>query len=396
MKVTDVRAPHLDSSSPARLSAAIAVARVLCIVGVIYAHAWTGLGGDQLDAANGTAQGTLRWVLTELLGRSAVPLLGMISGWLVMSSASSRSYNRFIAGKARTILLPMLAWNALAMLIISGGAYLGFLLAPVPGSLWIAIDQLFCLISPNETNVQMAFLRDLFICMAMAPLLVRLPGRWLVLIAAGVALWSISGVNVPVLLRPAILLFFIGGILTRQARLETRVIAVPLVLAALAFGAVAAVKIWLSALAVPLGTAHPLMMASLDLVLRFAAALFFWRLSWFLAGRSVSDLLLRIEPYVFLVFCAHLIMMWLGGPLIGTLTGPLGSPLYPPFLLLQPLLVVAAAIGLGRVLGAYMPSAARLLSGGRLKARKDASVRRRSPIPPGSIWPPRHSPDEAG
>src|SRR3546814_2161390 len=63
----------------------------------------------------------------ELLGRSAVPLLGMISGWLVAGSASHRTYGAFIGGKTRTILLPMLLWNLLALLIISGGAYAEFL-----------------------------------------------------------------------------------------------------------------------------------------------------------------------------------------------------------------------------------------------------------------------------
>src|SRR3546814_10754916 len=50
----------------------------------------------------------------ELLGRSAVPLLGMISGWLVAGSASHRTYGALIGGKTRTILLPMLLWNLLA------------------------------------------------------------------------------------------------------------------------------------------------------------------------------------------------------------------------------------------------------------------------------------------
>src|SRR3546814_14594452 len=78
----------------------------------------------------------------ELLGRSAVPLLGMISGWLVAGSASHRTYGAFIGGKTRTILLPMLLWNLLALLIISGGAYAEFLKAPIPVSFQEAFNQL--------------------------------------------------------------------------------------------------------------------------------------------------------------------------------------------------------------------------------------------------------------
>src|SRR3546814_3141624 len=71
----------------------------------------------------------------------------------------------------------------LALLIISGGAYAEFLKAPIPVSFQEAFNQLLCLTAPNETNVQMAFLRDLFVCMMLAPLLVRWPERRLILLA---------------------------------------------------------------------------------------------------------------------------------------------------------------------------------------------------------------------
>src|SRR3546814_3277650 len=88
-----------DGLSKTRLSTAIAVARVLCIFEVVYVHAWTGLDGGRLTLADSSTQGVFRWVLMELLGRSAVPLLGMISGWLVAGSASHRTYGAFIGGK---------------------------------------------------------------------------------------------------------------------------------------------------------------------------------------------------------------------------------------------------------------------------------------------------------
>ena len=68
------------------------------------------------------------------------------------------------------------------------------------------------------------------------------------------------------------------------------------------------------------------------------------------------------------MFCSHLIMIWLAGPAIGLVSGPLGSPLYPAFLLIQPLMVLGAAVALGRTLLALSPAAALWLSGGRLKA----------------------------
>ena len=48
------------------------------------------------------------------------------------------------------------------------------------------------------------------------------------------------------------------------------------------------------------------------------------------------------------------------------------SPLYPAFLLLQPVLVMLAAIGLGRAILLCSPPAAKMLSGGRLATTNGA------------------------
>src|SRR3546814_5334188 len=70
------------TTDAARRSDAISIARVICILGVVYVHAWTGLNGHDLESLRGTAQASLRWGLMEVFGRSAVPLLGLIYGWL--------------------------------------------------------------------------------------------------------------------------------------------------------------------------------------------------------------------------------------------------------------------------------------------------------------------------
>lgn len=387
LKLPDHRAPFAEAASRIQISAAIAISRVLCILGVVYAHAWTGLDGGQLAAANASDQGILRWVVMEVLGRSSVPLLSMISGWLVLTAAWSRSYGSFLAGKGRTILVPMLLWNAIAMLVISGSAVAGLMQAPMPQSPLNAADQFFSLTAPNETNVQMAFLRDLFVCMAIAPWLISLRSSWLAAIMVLAMGWSISGLAFPLLLRPAILVFFVAGMLVRRGAFEMRVAAIPLAFCFALFAALALAKVDLVALQGPFADRHPALMAAIDLALRFAAALFFWRLAWALAGSRAGGAIMRLEPYAFLIFCSHLIFIWIGGPLIGAWTGPLGSPLYPAFLLAQPLLAAIAAIGLGALLHLLAPRAATLLSGGRLRP----AVRS-----PGEALPARHSPGKAG
>lgn len=62
--------------NPARQSDAISIARVLCILGVVYVHAWTGLSGADLAQLRGTPQESLRWVLMEISAIAPYPCSG--------------------------------------------------------------------------------------------------------------------------------------------------------------------------------------------------------------------------------------------------------------------------------------------------------------------------------
>ncbi len=348
----------------ARRSDAIAIARVVCILGVVYVHAWTGRNGTDLEALRGTSQEGLRWVLMEIFGRSAVPLLGLISGWLVGGSDRTRNWASHVARKTRTILLPMVLWNALAILFVSGAALLLGLRAPLPQSADWMMQELFIVSRNPDINVQMPFLRDLFLCMLAAPLLVRLPNRLLGLVAGAALLCQIAGIGPPVIMRASILFFFTLGIIARRTGLADRVAALPLLPAILPFALLMSVQLYVSLHTPP--PLAPLGVGALDMAVRIAAAFCFWRLAWSLAASPVRGPLLRIEPFAFFLFCAHLILIWLGGPLLGSLVGPMGSPLYPAFLIAQPFLVLLAVVLIGALLSRASPRLARLLSGGRL------------------------------
>lgn len=361
--------PARDSAthaSDSQLSTAIAIARLIGILGIVYVHAWTGRTAEELAAVAFGWQAVLRTALGEVFGRSAVPLLGMISGWLVVSTATRQAYAPFLAGKARTILLPMLLWNAIAILLVGGAATFGTLKAPAPTSLGWTLNELVPLLRANDINVQMPFLRDLFVCMTIAPLLVRASRAWLAAVALGVVVWSVSAVHIPVLLRPQILLFFTAGIAARRSGMAERVAGWPVAACALPFVVLIAPRLWTAVLGNAVFDAHVHVLTAFDLVFRLASAVLFWRLAWALAGSGVAHRLRTVERYGFLAFCDHLVLLWLLGPVIGLATGALGAPIYPLYLLVQPLLVLGATIVLGRMLLTIWPAAARVLSGGRL------------------------------
>lgn len=356
--------PNPSEADDKRRSDAIAIARVICILGVVYVHGWTGLNGEALHALRGTAQDNLRWGLMEIFGRSAVPLLGLISGWLVAGSRRTADWSSHVRRKARTILLPMLLWNMLAILLVSGAALTLGLSAPVPVSIGWVVQEIGVLTRNPDINVQMPFLRDLFLCMVAAPLLVRAPLWVLALVGLLAASAQVAGLGPPVLMRPSILFFFVGGMMARRGGWAERAVTWPVVPAVAPFGLLIMIQLYA---AIAFGDAMPAVPRNLlDLLVRIAAALAFWRLAWALARSRVRGGLLRIEPFAFFLFCAHLILVWLGGPLLGGLFGRMGAPLYPLYLLLQPVLVLVAVILIATALRRIAPRAAAVLSGGRL------------------------------
>lgn len=349
------------------VSAAIGISRLICILGIVFVHGWTGLGGDQMAQQAGSPQDVMRWIVVELFGRSAVPLLSIVSGWLAAASVTRRGYGAFVRGKLRVILLPMLLWNAIAIVVVCGAGAAGLVRTPLPGGPMWLLDNLINLTRAGDINVQMAFMRDLFLCMLAAPLLARLSDRRLAAIMLATAVWMIGAWEVPILLRPSILTFFVLGMLVRRHDLAGRLGALPFWQALLPFLLVVPAKVLLSIRSAALGAYHVHLLAAVDLGLRAAAALLAWRSAMALVGHAIGGRMLGLERYAFFLFASHLIFMWLLGPAIGDhLTGPMGHPSWPAYFLLQPLLALGFAVGLARVIEAVSPAAARALSGGRL------------------------------
>ncbi len=157
----------------------------------------------------------------------------MISGWLVASSVLGRSYWKFLSGKARTVLAPMLLWNALAVFFVCGAVWMHWIRGPFPKDVTWVVDEILGYATFNSINVQMTFLRDLFVCMMLAPLLIRLRTRWLALLGSAILVWAIGGWLFPLFLRPQIPLFFILGICARRYGFADRVADMPFAYAAL-------------------------------------------------------------------------------------------------------------------------------------------------------------------
>src|SRR3546814_19174986 len=87
--------------------------------------------------------------------------------------------------------------------------------------------------------------------------------------------------------------------------------------------------------------AHPYFTAAFDNLIRLVAAVTFWRIAQCLARSRLLPTLKRVEPYVFLLFCSHIIILRGISPVAAKFFGAFGDPLWLAYLVLQPLIALA-------------------------------------------------------
>lgn len=355
------------SPSPQQRSAAIDIARVIGILGIVYAHSRTGLTNAQLSNQPLNAYSITYWLLVEMLGRSAVPLLSVISGWLTAPSAGHRSYGAYVRNKVKVLLTPMAAWNLITLFVL-GVAVLAvhFPIDFSPLGMRL-VNEVLNLTKQASFNYQMSFLRDIFVCMLMAPLLLRAPTRLLWVVIALAFVWAIGEWKLYLLLRPQILAFFTLGIVARRGDVGETLRHIPSLVLVAAFVVVALAKVWISMQGEVFHRAHPLETGVIDNLLRVAAAAFFWRMALWLADSRARKPLLAVQRYIFITFCVHIMILKLVvGPLQALFLGRFGDPLWLVSFILQPLIALAGAWLISQVLLRLFPALAGVLGGGRL------------------------------
>ncbi len=272
----------------------IRVCRVLCIVPVAYVHVTLGEGVTPVGAA-------LRGVLRDLLGRSSVLLLSVVSGLLMVHVFATRGYGRALWGRAQGLVVPMVAWNVLAIAL---SALMGRAVASQ------GIDAVLAITDHGATR-PLTFLRDLFVVSSLTPLLVigiRRAGLWL-LVPLALAGGFVS--TKPILAHSQILSYFAIGVGFGVLRLER--------MRVVQWGARAAP--WLLLVVAALSAARPFVdaLAFMDrnafdaLVRRPVCAASFWVVSakavrWDALRRLVVRWL---EPAIFAMFLSHAVVLHL-------------------------------------------------------------------------------------
>lgn len=173
------------------------------IVSVVYLHAYETTINLQGEVA-GTEQTTaasdfVRDLVSQGLARTAVPLFFMMAGYFFFRGFhwSIECYRRKISSRSRSLLVPLLFWNAMSLVVLAVAQHLpalrGFFSGEnKPIADYTLFDYVNALVGLTDRPIayQFWFIRDLFLMVLLSPL-VFVALRFLpqVLLAGLCALW---------------------------------------------------------------------------------------------------------------------------------------------------------------------------------------------------------------
>lgn len=209
-----------------RVSRAIETARLPLILAVVLVHASTlptNTGGGVGAADPGSASVVVEHFFSNVVARSAVPLLTVISALLFFRDGRPRgeALRRKLRLRVRSLLVPYLVWNTLSLALQIVGQLLPFTasffshrIVDARHSSWRAVADAYLGFDAGPVDVPLWFLRDLIVLVAAAPLLGFLVERagWPLLVALFLA-WNgfFAGIDlVPIVSERQIFFFCLG------------------------------------------------------------------------------------------------------------------------------------------------------------------------------------------
>ena len=315
----------------------IALLRFVMIFGVIVLHTpayvpMTALGTGWFDLTKAFFQ--------LAVFRATVPVLTVISGFLLFGAMLDREPGRLWRKKGRTILIPFLFFNlALLPFALSAEHFAGVKLSdalwPFDPAIWL--NAAFG-ISDSPINYPLNFLRDLLVLILLAPLFGWMLRHmaWPGLVLVGVVFFSnYDGLLVRRDLMAV--LFYAGGMVAVRGwnlRLLDRY-------------AVACLIVFLAACA---AIVH--FRIANTTYLRIVAPFLIWPAASILIGSRAGTWLARMSKYSFFMFLAHAPVLMV----TSVLYKRFGETLpYPVYWVLAPLVVTAILVATYQVAMACMP-----------------------------------------
>jgi len=367
----------------------INTARVACVLLMMYVHV---PHGQTSEAASGLLANTrldhwLEALLIEGPGRASAALLSVVSGYLIVYSLGRRRES--VAGlygrRFVSIVLPMFFWASLTCIV--------YLLLDKDGSSFVSAATswheklnlvLFIYDAPYGATLHLSFLRDLFVCGLLSPLLLmalkKAPGITIGVLI-GIYLFAHSG-QFYIVLRPLVILGFATGMLLALHKVNLGSLDKYWAWFLALTGVFAVLIIWTSA---GLLSGFEVFLADRGVSLqetflyplcRLSGSLAIWTVLPLLRGTRLTRLVDFTAPYLFAAFCSHFLVLsllfngfWL--PLVGDRD----AHVYLLWFVTAPLISMAIAMVIVNAAVRIYPPLATLITGGRMST---TGARRRS------------------
>lgn len=344
----------------------IKVARVLCIFFMMYVHVNPGAGN--IDLSNLPALNIVSSVLADVLGRSSVPLLSFFSGYLIYFSLARSSYFAVIKSRFQSLVIPLAFWNLVIIFAsLAGHDFLGagtnvFSHLKGASSLGMVFSKILALDGGGATQ-SLNFLRDLFVCAGLAPILITLINRFGLIFMLVLVIVTCLTLLEPFIYRRSILLFFTVGIYFAAKGIDPARVGRFLPVVALLTVGILAIEIRHLAIS---DSANDVSLY--NLIKRMTIAALFLSAASHLATLKSVQLFRNLEKNIYFTYLAHVCFISILWQIWLRLLGNEYQPQYMLFYLAAPPLWLALSLYLGKSLD-LLPSLLQVMLRGKMHAR---------------------------
>lgn len=271
-----------------------------------------------------------------------MPLLSLISGYLLLGSFESRGYGRYVRHRFLILYVPMVIWNLIFTATLLGVNSAGFETTSYQNLQEIGYFNAIFAVWAAPINGPLYFLRDMFVISLFAPLLVRSMRAAPIPVLIGAALLVWLNFGDPIILRPITLFYFCCGLFLRMKRTDLTVFdrhLSTILLAATAF--------WISGtwLVFNSSVVENLFLSAgwFDQVNRVVVIVLFWAASAKIADSASLPVFEWLEKFIYLVFLSHkVVLLVLGGAFKVAFDG-YATHFYLVLMLISPFACILAA-----------------------------------------------------